>query len=348
MRSILLAVPLTLLVLALSGCDASGPPGSAPASAAPADPADRLDRLEERLVAENRKLRDEIAKLIQQQQELSRNHLEEVASDLQFQMGKLLQRITRLETHVVELMARQERGAPPPAEEAARDKLYTPEMRQEIAKQLADRGIVLRDDRVEVAGIVGPGREAPLEYFAVLRGGKEHEAVIVVTGSYGKDERLPKGLAAGLNLACQALNLPRGTPTRYLDGGESVPAAGDPVHLYVEWQQDGKTVRARAEDLVYNERTNRAMDPDTWIYVGSRFLFNVGTGQRDFMAELTGSIAATFGCDNSIIANKEPEATDVNQSNFFRGYTPRLPPLETPVTLVISKDPLEANATFKE
>jgi hypothetical protein len=127
-----------------------------------------------------------------------------------------------------------------------------------------------------------------------------------------------------------------------------MPASGEPIHMYVEWEVDGKTIRARAEDLVYNETTNRAMDANTWIYVGSRFLRNVGTGQSDFMAEVTGNIAATFGGENSIVANASPEATDDNEANFFRGYTPRCPPLETPVTLVISRVALEANATFED
>jgi hypothetical protein len=341
---------LVILVLSVAACDGGGSGESAVASSAPSGISERIDRLEKLVLDENRRFREEMGKLLARQQETDRTHLEEVSEDLQFQMGKLLQRVGRLERHVVELLIQIKKhgtGGPAP-EEAAREKLYTAEMRQEIAKRIADRGIVLKDDRVEVNGIIGPGRAAPLEYFAVLRGGNEHEAVVIVTGAYGLEERLPKGLASALNLACQALNLPRGTPTRYIEGGEVVPATGEAIHMYVQWEQDGKTVLARAEDFVFNETTNKAMDPDTWIFVGSRFIMNVGTGQEDFMSDINGSIAATFGCENAILANASPEASDVNQSNFFRGYAPRIPPLETPVKLVISRTPLEANAVFTE
>jgi hypothetical protein len=340
------AAPLLLVVvlaLPLAACD-----GGEPASASSANAADRDT---ERILAEIRRVEVETKKLVLKQQELSRHHLEDVSEDLQFQMGKVLQRMNRLEENVAELMWRINKGGGggiPTAEEAAAVQQYTDEMRQEVAKKVAERGVILKEDRAEIAGYIGPGREAPLEFFAVLRGGKEHEALVILTGAYGKDERLPRGLAAGINLACQALNLPRGTPARWLEGGKEVPAKGDPVHVYVEWKDGDETVRARAEDLVFNETTNKAMTPETWIYTGSRFLMNMGTGQRDFMAEITGSIAATFGDENSILANKSPEATDVNQANFFRGYTPRVPAVETPVVLVISREPLEVNAKFAE
>jgi hypothetical protein len=341
-------IPLFLLALVLAACGGAEPAATASEPVDDGDLAKRIARLEKRLVELDRQSQKETIQLIRQQQEIARNHLEEVSEDLNFQMGKLLQHVTRLEASVYEILDRFQQPGAVGALEAAEVKQYTPEMRKEIAEKLADRGIRLEDDRVSVDGFIGPGRAAPLEFFAVLRGGKEHEAVVIVTGSYGPEERLPRGLAAGLNLACQALNLPRGAPTRWKEGGKPVPASGEPVHVYVEWEKDGKTVRARAEDLVYNETEAAAMGKDSWIYVGSRFVRNIGTGQREFMAEITGSLAATFGSENSILSNRSPEATDDNQANFFRGYTPRIPPEGTKVKLVIARAPLEANAVFDE
>ena len=72
--------------------------------------AGRLNRIEAKLIEENRTIRDELKKVILLQQETSRTHLEEVSEDLQFQVGKMLQRIGRLETRVLELMHMVEKG----------------------------------------------------------------------------------------------------------------------------------------------------------------------------------------------------------------------------------------------
>jgi len=287
---------------------------------------------------------------MEKQQELSRSYTEEVIEDLQFQLGKMIRWSGRVENALSDLIILIEDGgiSAGPKEEPPQ-KIFTPEMRAKIAMQVKPRGILLTDDRIEIEGTIGAGRTAALEFFTVVRGGKEHEALVVLQPP-DTEENLPVGYAASINIACQALNLRRGKPTRYSRaGGDVKPAEGEPVYLYIEWERaDGERVRAAAEDLVYDQKAGRTLLPGTWIYVGSTFLRNRDTGVREYMADLNGHVVSTFGSAHAILSNKTPDATEDDTSNFFCGYASRIPEVGTRVKLVISAKPLDGVHEFPE
>ena len=85
-----------------------------------------------------------------------------------------------------------------------------PELFEAAKKAGAEVGIVLTDDEVRVPGRLAV-REGILEYFAVLRGGKEHEALISLHGNTPDDQRhAPADFAVKLNNAIQALGFKPG------------------------------------------------------------------------------------------------------------------------------------------
>ncbi|MHC4469874.1 MAG: YdjY domain-containing protein [Planctomycetota bacterium] len=219
-------------------------------------------------------------------------------------------------------------------------RLFEPETREALLKLASEKGVRLLEDRVEVDGVIIQQR-AMLEFFAVISGGKEHESVVAVTGSYERDgERRPEKLGATINACILALGYERGSPVSVTPDGKVIPPKGTPIHIYVEWKDEkGETVRARAEDLVYNIDKERPMARDRWVYVGSRFEQNPMSGEAIYLADLTGDLVATYSWPNTIVDNTTSEAQD---DIYYVCFTPRIPEVGTKVVLVFSKEPLPA------
>jgi hypothetical protein len=218
--------------------------------------------------------------------------------------------------------------------------LFEPETVEKVRKLAAEKGIALRESRVDVPAVVIQDR-AMLEFFAVAAGGKEHEAVVALLGNVDPEgnTRRAEGLPGMLNACLLALGYQKGTPVKVSRDGKVLPPEGEPIYLYIEWEEDGKTVRARAEDLIYNIQREATMERGKWVYVGSRFERDFGSGEVIYMADVTGDVAATYSWPNTIIDNTTSEGQD---DIYYRCFTGRIPKVGTRVTMVFSKKELSA------
>jgi len=218
-------------------------------------------------------------------------------------------------------------------------KLFDPAAREQLRTAAAAKGVRLLEDRVEVDGVVIQNR-AMLEFLAVVMGGKEHEAIIAVTGNAEHGGQMPKGLAGMINASILALGFEKGTPVRASRDGKVLPPEGETIYIYIEWKgEDGKTVRARAEDLVYNLEKKEPMGRGKWVYVGSRFERDYATSAVVYMADLTGDLVATYSWPNTIIDNVTSEGSD---DIYYTCLTPRIPEVGTKVALVFARKELKA------
>ena len=218
-----------------------------------------------------------------------------------------------------------------------------PELYQAARRAAESVGISLGDGEVRVPCRVVL-REGLLEYFAVLKGGREHEALISLVGNTPADQRRPMDFGAKLNNAIQALGFKRGKPIRFTPTGTR-PAQGQPVYLFLEWEEDGKTVVVRAEDLVWNRRTGKTMERGRWVYVGSSYVPGDEDGSAVFAADLTAEAVATYSAVNTIIDNTSDGAAD---DTVFLVASPRLPEDVEIMTFVIRIEDREPSRTFEE
>ena len=218
-------------------------------------------------------------------------------------------------------------------------KLFDPEAREKLTQVAGEKGVRLFDDRVEVDGVIIQNK-AMLEFLAVVMGGKEHESIIAVTGSAEHGGPMPRGLAGMINACILALGFTKGTPVRASRDGKVLPPEGETIHIYVEWKgEDGETIRARAEDLVYNLEKKEPMGHDKWVYVGSRFERDYATSAVVYMADLTGDLVATYSWPNTIIDNVTSEGAD---DIYYTCLTPRIPEIGTKITMVFAKKEMAA------
>jgi len=161
-----------------------------------------------------------------------------------------------------------------------------------------------------------------LEYVACGPGGKVHESLLILDCE-------PRDLL----VAIQTLGLKPGRGVDF-QGQKKVPT-GAKVFLYVEWEQGGKSVRRRAEDLVWNAQARRSMRRTPWIFVGSRFEKDPDTGKPVFAASIEGNLVATYHDPYAILDHPLDTGAD---DTTYEVNTKLVPKAKTPVKLVIAKE----------
>jgi hypothetical protein len=223
--------------------------------------------------------------------------------------------------------------APPPAHPFV---VYTEEQKASLRTAAAAKGIVLGEDRVSVPGEVIL-REGALEFFAVFPGGKTHESIVLLCGKRDAEGNPSPALGATLNASLMALGLRPGTPLRVLPGGGTRPPRGTTVHIAVEWDEDGKRVRARAEDLLWDVENGRALESGKFLYTGSFF------EPDGYIPDLSGDAIAVYSTVYTLIDLDDPRAVDDSK---FAPCTPRIPPAGTKVDVVFSPQPLAPTRTW--
>jgi len=171
-------------------------------------------------------------------------------------------------------------------------------------------------------------REVPLELFACLRYTKEHEAVVVTD---------VKALTVHAGLL--ALGAEPGGPVQF--NPEYKPPKGTEIEVTVRWKDgNGQTQTARAQEWIQNVETGKAMT-ETWVFAGSGFWADPTTGEKTYQAE-----GGDFICISNFataMLDVPIESSQANQALMYRTFTERIPPLETPVTLILQPHKGETN-----
>jgi hypothetical protein len=190
-------------------------------------------------------------------------------------------------------------------------------------------------------------RRAPLELFACLRGSKEHESVVVV-------DVKAYVVHAGLLVA----GATEGSPVQF--DPQFVPPRGTEIEVTVVWEEEqGRRRQVRGQDWVHdvaetyatfdgvvpNEFDEEASAGDhwgawkamelPWVFAGSQFLKDEATGKRDYYADLDGCLICVSNFPSAVL-DVPVRSTDSNAALWFDAFTERIPPLGTPVTLILT------------
>ena len=168
--------------------------------------------------------------------------------------------------------------------------------------------------------------ERALEYLVVMPHGKTHESLLVTDIS-----------PTHLNLAFTLLRFPASPELFYLldAKGEmtenhpvvtAVAQAAARIDIDVEWDDHGTTRRLPVNEWIQQVVKTTAMAAGPWLYTGSE----ISDGK--YLPEITGDIAAIM-VDPSATINYP--GSD-NGDNVWCAYPNRVPPTDTPVTLIIT------------
>jgi len=212
----------------------------------------------------------------------------------------------------------------PPAEAPVATPGDEPDRHPELGRLAAreDVWVDLRGKRVVVGGEVALA-EGPIEFFACPRLTKEHESVIAVRAS-----------ARLVHAALLAIGLEPGKPVSF--DPVYAPATGPAVRLTLRWiDADGTRREADARDWVRNVRTGKALDTE-WVFVGSA-LWKDADGIEHYQAD-----AGDFVCVSNFptaTLDLPIESSQSNEALLFEAFPGRVPPVGTPVDIVLTAAP---------
>lgn len=164
-------------------------------------------------------------------------------------------------------------------------------------------------------------RDGQLEMFACPKGTKEHEAVVAL------DTKAYVVHAALLAVGAQA-----GTPVQFTPRYQ--PATGTEIDVTAIWTDKNGTVhRDRAQDWVRNAKTNKAME-FPWVFAGSGFWTDPGSGQKHYMAE-SGDLICVSNFPSAML-DLPVESSQANEALLYQAYTEHIPPIGTRVRVVLT------------
>ena len=189
-----------------------------------------------------------------------------------------------------------------------------------------EKKLVLKGKISEALGEYESHLKGAVEYLVCGHNGKEYESIIVVEAT-----------AKEIHDALEKLGVAVGTPPGYdEEKDEPTPPKGAEFLIYVEWKVGDKAKKVRAEELIFNVKTQKPMSPVTWIYSGSRIVADLDSDDEDAMipqAFMSNDIVALRRFDASaLFQNPLPES---EEENIYKKNDASLPKLGTPVMLTI-------------
>ena len=189
-----------------------------------------------------------------------------------------------------------------------------------------EKKLVLKGKISEALGEYDSHLKGAVEYLVCGRNGKEYESIIVVDAT-----------AKEIYDALGKLDVQVGEPPGYdEEKDEPTSPKGTAVLIYAEWKSGGETKKIRAEELVFNVKTQKPMQNVAWIYSGSRVVPDLDSEDEDAMmpqAFMSNDLVALRLFDASaLFQNPLPESSE---ENIYKKNDALLPKLGTPVTLTI-------------
>jgi hypothetical protein len=164
-------------------------------------------------------------------------------------------------------------------------------------------------------------RQGLLEMFACPKGTKEHESVVSVNGR-----------AYLVHTALLAIGAKSGRPVQYDPVYRA--ASGDTIRVEVLWKDEsGSVIRRPAQELIRNVKTRQPMEHE-WVFAGSGFWEDEASGQRYYQAE--GGELICLSNFSTATLDLTVESPRDNAELLYEAFTENIPPLGTPVRLVLS------------
>jgi hypothetical protein len=162
-------------------------------------------------------------------------------------------------------------------------------------------------------------REGTLEGLLTRKDTKEHEYILTADA----DARM-------IHAALLAAGAEPGSPSEWKPAYR--PASGSRLQLTLRYQKDGKTVTARAQDWVCEEKTAKPLDQD-WVFAGSVFVAGPDDAARPYYLANQGDLVCTCNMPAAMLDLPVPRPTPWEE-RLYAPCTERIPPVGTPVEVV--------------
>ncbi len=168
-------------------------------------------------------------------------------------------------------------------------------------------------------------REGQLELLMCRRHTKEHEAVL----SADVDARQ-------VHAALLAAGAEPGHPVTYQPRYK--PATGQTIKVSLQYEQKGKQVTVPAQSWVKNSKTGKELESH-WVFAGSHLIDNpLDKDKPKIYLANEGDLICVSNFESAMLDLPIKSPKD-NADLVFEAFTSRIPPLETPVLVILEPVP---------
>ena len=166
-------------------------------------------------------------------------------------------------------------------------------------------------------------REGPIELFACSPRTREHESIVLVSAR-------PLHIFQAMGL----IGLTPGHPPRVDIEREIFEGArGEPVEVLVRYALDGKSREEPIEHWM-QRADGSPLEPQDWVFAGG-----LTNEEGHYVTDHEGTVVAVVDFATSLVALPQRHS-DRNDELWLAPATKNIPPLKTPVTLVLRPGPL--------
>jgi hypothetical protein len=168
-------------------------------------------------------------------------------------------------------------------------------------------------------------QEGPLELLVCKAGTKEYESVLSTEAD-----------GAHLHAALLALKLTPGLAAQWSGTGEQarfLPPRGPELSIKLKWKDNEANIRLADAGSWLKHVGRKASPPDKWVFIGSRILPN-----NRYWADVDGDIISVANFESAVI-DVPFESTTENEALEFAANSEAIPPVGTPVEVIIAPLP---------
>jgi hypothetical protein len=165
--------------------------------------------------------------------------------------------------------------------------------------------------------------KGPLEQLLTRKDTKEHEAILAADVD-----------ARDIHKALLLARANPGSPVKF--DPRFVPASGQTIKVYLEYESKGKMVRVPAQQWIRDIRTKKPMTHD-WVFAGSREIKDPLNGKPIYLAN-DGDIICVSNFETALLDLPIKSSKDT-ESLGFEALTENIPPVGTKVAVILEPVP---------
>ncbi len=166
-------------------------------------------------------------------------------------------------------------------------------------------------------------REGMLEHLMCRKRTKEHEAILAADVD-----------ARHIHTALLAAKATPGTTVKYKEDGSVIPPTGTKIKITLSYKDKDKQVTVPGRDWVQDMKTKKSLEHD-WVFAGSEFQLNpLEKDKPPLYAANAGDVICVSNFEGAML-DLPINSSKNNAELEFEAFTERIPPLGTPVTVIL-------------
>ena len=166
-------------------------------------------------------------------------------------------------------------------------------------------------------------REGMLEHLMCRKRTKEHEAILAADVD-----------ARHIHKALILAKATAGTTVKYKEDGSVIPPTGTKIKVTLSYKDKDKQVTVPGRDWVQDMKTKKSLEHD-WVFAGSEFQLNpLEKDKPPLYAANAGDVICVSNFEGAML-DLPINSSKNNAELEFEAFTERIPPLGTPVTVIL-------------